>query len=124
MCVSAVFGLRPGHAIALYHTSLNTQTVFLIPTKALHLLWLSAKYNDVYKFEWVDGLCPGSGFTDELPFSGEIVVVYEPACDFSIRTPSLLPRTEHSDMPSCVTATVVNTEPVSIDVKVELCHST
>eukprot|EP00752_Nemacystus_decipiens_P006546 g5896.t1 len=39
--------------------------------KALHLLWLSPRYNDAYDWEWEDGPCPGSGYTDELPFSEE-----------------------------------------------------
>ncbi len=40
-------------------------------TQALHILWLSPKYRDTYTFEWIDGGCPGSGYKEELPFTGE-----------------------------------------------------
>lgn len=39
--------------------------------QALHILSLSPKYTEVYDFEWVSGKCPGSAYTDELPFTGK-----------------------------------------------------
>lgn len=39
--------------------------------KALHIVWLSPKYRDSVPMDWADdGICPGSGYTDELPFTG------------------------------------------------------
>ncbi|CAN0451773.1 unnamed protein product, partial [Ectocarpus sp. 8 AP-2014] len=38
--------------------------------KAMHILLLSPKY-DEYTMEWIDGECPGSGYTDKLPITGE-----------------------------------------------------
>lgn len=42
--------------------------------KAMHILWLSPLYRDNYTFEWVDGTCSGSGYYDELPFTGEFLI--------------------------------------------------
>lgn len=41
--------------------------------KAMHILWLSPQYRDNYTFEWVDGSCSGSGYTDELPFTENLL---------------------------------------------------
>ncbi|CAN0323954.1 unnamed protein product [Pylaiella littoralis] len=41
--------------------------------KALHILWLSPKYSETFDFEWVDGSCSGSGYTDKLPFTTELL---------------------------------------------------
>ncbi|CAM9961289.1 unnamed protein product [Scytosiphon promiscuus] len=37
--------------------------------KALHIIWLSPKYNRQIAFEWESGMCSGSAYTDELPFT-------------------------------------------------------
>ncbi|CAM9998005.1 unnamed protein product, partial [Ectocarpus fasciculatus] len=41
--------------------------------KALHIVWLSPKYRDSFSMDWADGPCPGSGYTDELPFTEAVL---------------------------------------------------
>ncbi|CAN0307687.1 unnamed protein product [Ectocarpus sp. 6 AP-2014] len=65
-------GCEPGAVGTMSSTASPVDPLFWVLhplfDKAMHILLLSPKY-DEYTMEWVDGECPGSGYTDELPIT-------------------------------------------------------
>lgn len=63
---------------AYIYMATSIKLVLLFPSvpcvffQALHILMLSEKYTERYDMTWVDGTCNGSGYTDKLPFTGEL----------------------------------------------------